>query len=108
LVYGFGMNGSQQFLVNGDVILQTAGKGFQVKEGSNARMGQSTLSGGTVTIANTSVNTGTRIFVFPSSAGTLNGRLRVASRVAGTSFTVTSSDAGDSAAFDWLLVEPTS
>jgi hypothetical protein len=107
LTYGFGMNGSKQFLVNGSIETLVAGQGVRIKEGSNARMGQSTLVTGTVTIANTSITASTRIFVFPAAAGTLNGRIRVASRVNSTSFTVTSSDAGDTAAFDWLLVEPT-
>jgi len=103
-IYGFGMNGSQQFILNGQLYFQTAGQGLHIIEGSNARMGTSTLSSGTVTIANTSIETNTRIFCFPKETGTYNGRLRVTARVAGTSFTVASSDAGDSVAFDWLLV----
>lgn len=87
-----------------DLILKTAGKGVQIKEGTNARMGQATLSGGTVTVSNTSVTTSTRIFLTRSSTSTGYGHLRT-SITASTSFTITSTDGTDDGTVDWLLVE---
>lgn len=93
---------------SGDVVLNTVGKGLQVKEGSNARMGVGTLVAGTVTINNTSVTANTRIFLTVQSLGTVAVAtpIAVTARTAGTSFTVTSSDGTDTSTFAYLLVEP--
>ncbi len=89
-----------------DLILSTAGKGLQIKEGSNARMGTSTLSGGTVTVSNTSVTANTRIFITKQDCAN-NAAVRQASRVASTSFTITSADGADTCVVAWQLIEPT-
>lgn len=89
----------------GDVVIATAGKGLQVKEGSNARMGTSTMVAGTVTVANTSVTASTRIFLTKQDCAN-TAAVRQASRVAATSFTITSADGADTCAVAWLLVEP--
>jgi hypothetical protein len=75
-------------------------------DGSNKRMGQVALSGGTATVSNTSVTANTRIFLsHANTSGTL-GHLYISARVAGTSFTITSSSGTDTSTVNWLLIEP--
>jgi hypothetical protein len=86
--------------------LTTAGRGIRIKEGSNARMGVSTLVAGTVTVSNTSVTANTRIFLTCQSPGGTPGFLRVSARTASTSFTILSSSGTDTSSVGWLLIEP--
>jgi hypothetical protein len=73
----------------------SAGGGLAVKEGSNARSGVATLVGGTVTVNNTSVTANTRIQLTSQVDGGTPGFLRVSTRTAATSFTITSSSGTD-------------
>jgi hypothetical protein len=91
--------------VVGDFRLTTAGKGFQIKEGSNARMGTATLVGGTIAVSNTSVTANTRIFISRSTAGGTLGHLST-TQIASTSFTVNSDSGADTSTVNWLLIEP--
>lgn len=109
------IGGNDKFVVDnggtvtatGDVKLSTAGKGIYIKEGSNATMGTSTLSGGTLTINTSKVTANSRIFL-TAQEGTVTdlGMLYIQSRTAGTSFTVKSTNALDTCTFSWLIVEP--
>jgi hypothetical protein len=90
--------------VNGDIALNTAGNGLKVKSGTNARVGQATLVAGTVVVSNTSITANTRIFLTVSSAGGTQGFLRT-TKVASTSFTITSTSATETSVVDWFLVE---
>lgn len=98
-----------------NVIIGTAGKGVQIKEGSNARMGTSTLTSGTVTVSNTSVTANTRIFLsrYSPGASTALGTLSVGTVVASTSFVIDSRNPTDAtvqtndvSVVHWILVEP--
>jgi hypothetical protein len=91
---------------NGNLTTQAAGIGLQIKSGSNARIGTGTLSGGTLTVANTSVTANTRVFLTDTTSGALTnvGSLTVVT-TAGTGFVVTSSNVLDTSTFNWLLVE---
>lgn len=94
-------------VVDGDLKLKTAGNGLYVKEGSNATMGQATLSSGTVTVNTTKVTANSRIFVLPDGGTLTNvGFVWVSARSAGTSFTITSSNILDASNVDWIIVEP--
>lgn len=90
----------------GNLIVSTAGKGLQVKEGSNARMGSVVLVGGSATVANTSVTASTRIFLTSESPGGTIGFLSVSARSAGVSFAISSSNILDTSTVAWLLIEP--
>ncbi len=92
------------------LALRTTGKGLQIKEGSNARMGVATLVAGTVTVSNTSVTASTRIFLSVQSLGTVSipRAVGVTARTASTSFTITSEDATDTSVVAWHLIEPAS
>lgn len=90
----------------GDVIVATAGKGLKVAEGLNAKQGTATLVAGAVTVANTSVTINSRIFLTSNADGGTPGFLRVSARVAGTSFTITSSSGTDTSTVAWEIFEP--
>ncbi len=98
-----------------NIIAATAGKGVQIKEGSNARMGTATLSSGTVTVSNTSLTANTRIFLsrYAPSTSTALGILSVGTVSASTSFVINAlkeADAtvqtNDVSVVHWMLVEP--
>lgn len=100
---------------SGNIILATAGKGLQIKEGSNARMGRSTLASGTVTVANTSVTASTEIYITRQSknSSTALGILGKGTVVASTSFIINAEkpadgtvETGDTSIVSWLLIEP--
>lgn len=100
--------GSQgDFAGKGNIEAITAGKGFQVKGGSNARIGSGTLVGGTLAVANTSVTANTAIFLTDQGGGVIAniGSLYVASQTATTGFTVTSTNPIDTSSFKYLLIE---
>jgi hypothetical protein len=85
--------------------LGSAGGGVAIKEGANARLGVSTLAGGTVTVANTSVTANTRVATFRQAAGGALGHLSV-TKNPGVGFTITSSSATDTSVVAYVLLEP--
>jgi hypothetical protein len=91
----------------GNFVVTTAGKGLQIKSGTNARIGTATLAAGTVTVSNTSVTTSTRIFLTVQSLGTVSAPqpIAVTAQTAGASFVITSSDNTDTSVVAWMLVE---
>lgn len=95
-------------LATGNLLVNTAGKGLQVKEGANAKMGTATANGTTeVTVSTTAVTATSRILltIQTPNAGTA-GAVYVSSRVAGTSFGFKSTDAADASTVAWMIVEP--
>lgn len=95
-------------MVEGDIKMQTAGQGLYIKEGTNATLGVATLSAGTVTVNTTKVTASSRIFL-TIDGGTLTnvGATYVSARVAGTSFTISSTNVLDASDVAWLIIEPT-
>jgi hypothetical protein len=98
--------GTGGLYVDGNVLIGAAGSGLRVKEGSNAKMGVSTLVAGTVVVSNTSVTANSRIFLDIQTPGGTPGFLRVSARTAGTSFTILSSSGTDTSVVGWMIVEP--
>ena len=96
---------SGMFYAGGGIDVDTAGKGLAVKEGSNAKQGVATLAAGTVTVANTSVTSTSRILLTSQADGGTPGWLRVSARTAGTSFTITSSSATDTSTVAYQIFE---
>lgn len=88
----------------GNVLISTIGKGLQVKTGSNAKIGQAVLSGGTIVVSNTSVTANSRIFLTVAAAGGTQGFLRT-TKSAGVSFTITSTSGTETSTVDWMIVE---
>lgn len=84
----------------------TVGETFGIKTGTNAAMGTATLSGGTITINTTAITANTMIVLSPGRTSTANMGVHYESaRTAGTSFTITSTNASDDSTFDWHFVE---
>jgi hypothetical protein len=93
-------------LSTADLRIATIGRGLEVAEGSNAKMGLSTLVAGTVTVSTTAVAANSRIFLTAQSTGGTPGALRVSARTAGTSFTITSTSGTDTSTVAWQIVGP--
>lgn len=91
--------------VDRHIAIKDAGYGLRIKEGSNAKQGIATLSAGTVTVSNTSITATSRVFLTAQDNST-TGALRVSARTAGTSFAITSSNAGDSGVVAYEIFEP--
>ncbi len=100
--------GSERLRVDtdGNLLIQTVGTGLRVKEGSNAKMGTATLVAGTVTVNTTAVTANSRIFLTQQTLSGTAGSVYVSARTAGTSFTITSTNAANTAAVAWMIVEP--
>lgn len=75
-------------------------------DGSNKRMGTAILSGGTVTVSNTTVTANSRIFTSRQATGGTLGHLSIGTIVAGTSFVINSSSGTDTSTIAWILIEP--
>lgn len=90
----------------GNFKVTVAGKGIFIKEGSNARMGISTLTAGSVVVSTTAVAANSRIFLTNNVNGGTAGFLRVSAISAGTSFTITSSSGTDTSQIAWLIIDP--
>lgn len=103
-----GLSVAKSAIIGNHVKIVTAGYGIFIKEGSNARMGTATLSSGTATVSTTAVSEASRIFLTIQSLGTVTSPKSVAvtAREAGTSFTITSSDATDTSVVAWMIVDP--
>lgn len=95
-------------VATGNLAVATVGNGLQIKEGTNARMGVSTMSAGTVTVSNNSITATTRIFLTcqTRSGAYSPAAVSVTARTAGTSFRIDSGDSSDTSSVAWLLIEP--
>lgn len=93
-------------LNGGSLDVLTIGKGLKVAEGANAKQGTFTLTGVTSqAVPNTSVTANSRIFLCEQVAGGTPGLIGVASRIPGTSFTV-SCVATDTSTYAYEIFEP--
>lgn len=100
---------------NGNVVMSTIGNGLSIKSGSNARIGQATLTLGTVTVANTSVTANSRLFISRQAVNgsTALGELTEGTVSVGTSFVIYAATVGtpgtplaaDVSTVNWMLVE---
>lgn len=103
--YQFAPASFSMFLSN--LKISTVGTGIQVKEGSNAKQGTGTLSGGTLAVTNTSVTASSRIFITIQSLGTVTvpAPVAVTAITPGTGFTVTSASVIDTSTFAYEIFE---
>lgn len=91
---------------SGNLDVTSAGSGLKVAEGANAKQGTFTLTGVTSqAVPNTSVTANSRIFLCEQVAGGTPGLIGVASRIPGTSFTV-SCVATDTSTYAYEIFEP--
>jgi hypothetical protein len=84
-----------------------AGQGLAVAEGTNCKQGTATLNGTTaVVVANTAVTANSRIFLTNQTGTGTVGSPYVSGRVAGTSFSIKSTVAGDTSLVAYQIFEP--
>lgn len=87
------------------LTLGTAGNKINITTGTNASAGTGTLTAGTVTISTTAVTASSLIFLTDTASSITNvGTLTVSAKVAGTSFTVTSTLALDTSTFNYWII----
>jgi hypothetical protein len=89
-----------------DLTIDTLTGAVKHREGTNAIQGVATLVAGTVTVNTTRVTANSRIFLTGQNASGTHGELGVSARVAGTSFTITSSNGADTRDVAWYILEP--
>lgn len=97
---------ADQLATDDDLLINVAGKGLRVKEGSNAKMGTAVLVAGSAVVSTTAVTANSRIFLTNQLLGGTAGFLRISARTAATSFTITSSSGSDTSTVAWMIVEP--
>lgn len=90
----------------GNLFIQTAGAGIRIAEGTNAKQGTAVLVAGVAVVANTNATAVSRIFLTSQVDGGAPGFLRVSTRTASTSFTITSSSATDTSTVAYQIFEP--
>ncbi len=88
-----------------NVVVSVAGKGIQIKEGANAKMGTGTLVAGVAVIATTAALTASRIFLSRSTLGGTTGDWSY-TIINATSFTVTSTSLTETSSFVWMIFDP--
>lgn len=90
-----------------DFALSTAGKGYRIKTGSNAKAGFQTLVAGSGVVATTAVGSSSLIFVTDNTNAGVVGSVSVSARTAGSSFTITSTNISDTSSVAWIIFDPT-
>ncbi len=96
--------------VNGTTMLQSnvlmsTNAALVIASGPKQRAGNTTLVGGTVTVANTSVTTSTIVMLTRKTSGGTIGTAITYTLSAGTSFTVNSDNILDTSTFSYFLIE---
>lgn len=66
--------------------------------------GTATLSGGTIVVNTAAVTATSRIILTPQNVGSAQGSVYISARTAGTSFTITSTNASDDRLIAWQIV----
>lgn len=90
----------------GNVLINTAGYGLQVKTGSNAKSGHATCSGGSVAVSNTSVTANSHIQItIMTPGGTVTGPPWISSVTATSGFTITCSGSLDTSVIGYDIIE---
>lgn len=98
--------GTRDLNLNANLVLPTVGDGLKIKEGANATMGRAVLVAGVVIVNTNKVTATSEIFLTSNVDGGAVGFVRVSARVAGTSFTITSSNVLDTSTIAWIIIEP--
>jgi hypothetical protein len=104
-------NGGETRVANGNLLIETLGRGLYVAQGADARMDSCTLTAGTCTITNATVQaagsgagTDSIYCTGQDDNGGTAGAVRVSSRTVGVDYTVTSTNVLDTSIVSCLLV----
>ncbi len=105
--FNMGIGGSNKVQQNIDFWINDAKFVTYSSAANKARAGTATLVGGTVTVANITVTTKTKIILSRNTPGGSIGDLSApsASRTAATSFVINSASGTDTSTVDWFLIE---
>lgn len=101
----FTQNGEVHIDPTGNVLVKHLGAGLQVAEGANGMQGVVTLVGGAATVNNVNVLSTSRIILTGQEDGGTPGWQRVSSRIANTSFTITSSSVLDTSVVGYQIFQ---
>jgi hypothetical protein len=89
----------------GNLAFATAGMGLQYKSGANARAGNVTLVGGTVTVPNANVTANTIVTLTRKTPGGTIGDLSYEITAAPAGFKINSASSGDTSVVSFQLIE---
>lgn len=79
----------------------------RIQSDANATLGTAVLSvGGTVVVSNNRVTANSAIFLTPQNTSGVAGSVSITARTAGASFTISSSNLGDTRTIAWWIIEP--
>ena len=92
-------------LVSGNFISQEPGKGLQIAEGTNAKLGTIKLKEGMAFVKNSNVTSNSRIFLTHQSYSSLSGFIAIESLRPGEGFNIRSSSSSDEGIVAWMIVE---
>ncbi len=93
-------------LLRGGLVFGSEGQGITVQaSGAGARAGTAVLVAGTVTVNTTAVTANSLILTSGQTTGGAYGEITISAKVAGTSFTILSNNAGDTRTIGWFIVE---
>ncbi|MFF3416820.1 hypothetical protein ACFYW9_19285 [Streptomyces sp. NPDC002698] len=92
--------------LSGNIGAYSAGYGIRIREGSNCKMGLTTLVAGTVTVNTTAVGANSRIMLTIQTASGSVGSVYVNNRTAGSSFVIKSTNAADTSTVAWVILDP--
>lgn len=91
----------------GNYRVMSLGSGLAVAEGANAKQGVTgAMTAGTITVSNTKITANSRLLLTRQAGGTNPGAVYESARTAGTSFTVTSTNAADTGTVAYEIFEP--
>lgn len=88
------------------IVSAGADGGLRTSESGSQKQGTATLIGGAKVVSDSAVTANSRIFLTSQVDGGTPGFLRVSTRTASTSFTVTSSSGTDTSTFAYEIFEP--
>lgn len=105
------VEGNGSLIVNGHLISVgmpefVSASGIKIVEGANAYQGTATLISGVVTVANSVVNSSSRIFVTAQEVSGTPGALYISARSSGTSFTISSTSGSDNSMVAYFITQP--
>lgn len=89
--------------IGGNLNLTTAGNKIKIATGTNASVGNSTLSSGTITVSTTAVTASSIIMLSLQSCSTC-GTPYISAKTAGTSFVITSTNVLDASIVGWQII----
>ena len=103
IVGNTGSNNGDKLQVDGNLNLRIAGNKIKIATGTNASCGFASLTSGSVIVPTNAVTSNSGIKLTVQETGSFNGRIRITSKIANTSFTITSSDITDNCLVYWEI-----